>query len=146
MCNLHPVSHLSAASSFLGILMDLMLLREHLGTSWEKQESKPLYTQLVQMKACNISNILPTSQIRCTHSLFFPTQSVSQEGKTEKQFSLPTHKPLSILRAESSKGVDMNLTSGFNPDSNSRLRSENFHLQCWDQHFLELTLPFKAKL
>lgn len=87
------------------------------------QESKPLYTQLVQMKARNISNILPTFLI------FSHPVSVTR-GQDRKTISLPMHKPLSILRAESSKGVDMNLTSGFNPDSNSRLRSENFHLQC----------------
>lgn len=50
------------------------------------------------------------------------------EGKPEKHFPLPMHKPLSILRSEFSKGGDVILTSGFNPDSNSRLISENFHL------------------
>lgn len=55
------------------------------------------------------------------------------------------HKSLSILRSEFSKGVDVILTSGFNPDSNSRLRSENFHLRSWHRQFLELSLPFKAK-
>lgn len=112
VCSLYLASRPSAGSSFHGIFMNFMLLRQHFLQQKNKESQKLLY---VSVPLAIFSPFCPL--LNSELHIFSPTQSMSWEGKPEKQFPLPTHKPLSILRSEFSKGVDVILTSGFNPDS-----------------------------